>query len=144
MKIAKWEPEKEFISFRKALNDLFNDFFGTEPSIGFERQFHPSLDISEDKNSFIVSLEVPGMENKDLNITIEEGNLIIKGEKKREVEEKDRRHLRVERCYGEFTRVVSLPPTVDINNVKATCKNGVLTIRLQKKEESKAKTITIE
>ena len=103
----------------------------------------PSMDISETKDSLIAKVEVPGMEQKDIQISLQESLLTIKGEKKQEKEEKEERYHRVERAYGAFTRTVRLPVTVDMTKVTATCKNGLLTVTLPKTTASKGTTIPI-
>jgi HSP20 family protein len=103
----------------------------------------PSMDISETKDSLIAKVEVPGMEQKDIQISLQESLLTIKGEKKQEKEEKEERCHRVERSYGAFTRTVRLPVTVDVTNVSAICKNGLLTVTLPKTPASKGTTIPI-
>lgn len=105
----------------------------------------PSMDISETKDSLIATVEVPGMEQKDIQISLQESLLTIKGEKKKkqEKEEKEERYHRVERCYGAFTRPVRLPVTVDVTKVTAMCRNGLLTVTLPKITASKGTTIPI-
>jgi HSP20 family protein len=103
----------------------------------------PSMDISETKDSLIATVEVPGMEQKDIQISLQESLLTIKGEKRQEQEEKGERYHRVERSYGTFTRTVGLPVGVDVTRVTATCKNGLLTVTLPKSTVSKGTTIPI-
>ena len=110
------------------------------PALG---DWAPSMDISETKDSLIAKVEAPGMEQKDIQISLQESLLTIKGEKKQEKEEKEERYHRVERCYGAFTRTVRLPVTVDVTKVTATCKNGLLTVTLPKTPASKGTTIPI-
>lgn len=103
----------------------------------------PSIDISETKDSLIARIEVPGMEQRDIQISLQESLLTIKGEKKQEMQDKEERYHRVERCYGAFTRNVRLPVAVEPSRVSATVKNGVLTVRLLKTPASKDVTIPI-
>jgi HSP20 family protein len=103
----------------------------------------PSMDLSETKDSLIAKVEVPGMEQKDIQISLQESLLTIKGEKKQEKEEKEERYHRVERSYGAFTRTVRLPVTEDVTKLTATRKNGLLTVRLPKTPVSKGTTIPI-
>lgn len=103
----------------------------------------PSMDIAETKDSLIAKVEVPGMEQKDIQISLQESLLTIKGEKKQEKEEKEERYHRVERAYGAFTRTVRLPVTVDVTKVTAICRNGLLTVTLPKTPASKGTTIPI-
>jgi HSP20 family protein len=111
------------------------------PALG---DWAPSMDISETKDSLIAKVEVPGMEQKDIQISLQESLLTIKGDKKQEKEEKEEWHLRVERLYGTFTRTVRLPVAVDASKVSATFRNGLLTVTLPKAPASKGTTIPIE
>ena len=107
-------------------------------------EWSPSMDISETKDSLVVKLEVPGMDQKDIQISLQESLLTIKGEKRQEKEEKDERYHRVERSYGAFTRSVRLPVAVDGSRVAATFKNGLLTVTLPKTPAAKGTTIPIK
>jgi HSP20 family protein len=104
----------------------------------------PSMDISETKDSLIARVEVPGMEQRDIQISLQESLLTIKGEKKQEKEEKEERYHRVERVYGAFTRTVRLPVAVDASKVTAICKNGLLTVTLPKTPAAKGTMIPIK
>jgi len=98
----------------------------------------PSMDISETKDSLVVKAEAPGMDQKDIQISLQENLLTIKGEKKQEKEEKEERYHRVERSYGTFTRSVRLPVGVDASKVTATFKNGLLIVTMPKTPSHKA------
>jgi HSP20 family protein len=111
------------------------------PTLG---DWAPSMDISETKDGLVVKVEVPGMDQKDIEISLQENLLTIKGEKKQEKEETDERYHRVERTYGAFTRSVRLPVAVDAGKVAATFKNGVLTVTLAKTPAAKGTTIPIK
>ncbi len=111
------------------------------PTLG---DWAPSMDISETKDGLIVKVEVPGMDQKDIEISLQENLLTIKGEKKQEKEETDERYHRVERTYGTFTRSVRLPVAVDAGKVAATFKNGLLTVTLAKTPAAKGTTIPIK
>jgi HSP20 family protein len=102
------------------------------------------MDISETKESLVVKLEVPGMDQKDIRISLQENLLTITGEKQQEKEEKEERYHRVERSYGAFTRGVRLPVGVDGSKVAATFKNGLLTVTLPKTPAAKGTTIPIK
>lgn len=110
------------------------------PALG---DWAPSMDISETKDSLIAKVEAPGMEQKDIQISLQENLLTIKGEKKQEKEEKEERYHRVERAYGPFTRTVRLPVAVDASKVSATFKNGLLTVTLPKTPAAKGTMIPI-
>jgi HSP20 family protein len=115
--------------------------WGELPVLG---DWAPSMDISETKDSLVVKVEVPGMDQKDIEISLQENLLTIKGEKRQEKEEKDERYHRVERSYGAFTRSVRLPVGVDGSKVAATFKNGLLTVTLPKTPAAKGTTIPIK
>lgn len=142
MSLIRWRPEADFFSLRKSMDKLLNDFFAP-----FESQelggLAPALDVLEDKTSFIVKMEIPGIKRENIEVTVEEGVLTIRGEKKQEAEEKGKNFHRVERRYGTFSRSIALPGSVITDKIKANYKDGILTINIPKKEEAKAKQINI-
>ncbi|MCK5379986.1 MAG: Hsp20/alpha crystallin family protein, partial [Candidatus Latescibacteria bacterium] len=103
----------------------------------------PKVDISETNGDLVVAADLPGLNRDDVSIRIEDNVLTLKGEKKKEEEREGTNFYRVERCGGNFTRSFALPNTVDANKVKATFKDGVLTVTLPKTEEAKGKEIPI-
>jgi HSP20 family protein len=111
------------------------------PAVG---DWAPSLDISETKDSLVAKVEVPGMEQKDIQISLQENLLTIKGEKWHERDDKEERYLRVERAYGLFLRSIRLPVAVDPTKVTAAFKNGLLTVTLPKTSAAKGTTIPIK
>ncbi len=108
--------------------------------------FNPDLNISSDDNEYTITVEAAGLEEKDLEINLSESRLIIKGNKQEESENKDKNFYRIERKYGSFQRVLALPDDADADNIKASMKNGLLTICIPRKEkpDSETKTISIE
>jgi HSP20 family protein len=110
----------------------------------FEGGFEPVVDVYEDNEKIEIKAELPGMDQKDIQVNIEGNMLSIKGEKKFEREEKKKNYQRIERSYGSFTRTFSIPGTVDQDKIKASFKKGVLTMSLSKKEEEKPKQIAID
>ncbi|KAB2831966.1 MAG: Hsp20/alpha crystallin family protein, partial [Candidatus Brocadia sp.] len=117
---------------------------GELSDFGVAGTWAPPLDLSETADKVTVKEEIPGMDPKEVDISIQGDTLIIKGEKKEEKEEKGKNYYRMERRYGSFARVVDLPASVDTNKVTAECKNGVLEITMQKKEEVKPKQISVK
>jgi HSP20 family protein len=107
-------------------------------------EWMPSLDLSETKDSLVLKMEVPGMDAQDLQISLQENLLTVKGEKKRDKEAKDEQYHRVERTYGAFTRSVRLPVGVDAGKVTANFKNGVLVVTLAKTAGAKGVTIPVK
>jgi HSP20 family protein len=124
---------------------MWNRFFGEWPSMApFRGEWSPSLDVSETKESIVVRAEVPGLEAKDIDISLADDVLTIKGKREQEMEEKDENYHRVERSYGSFSRSVRLPREVRSDQIKAAYKNGVLKITLPKSQEAKEIKIKVE
>jgi HSP20 family protein len=111
------------------------------PALG---DWAPSMDVSETKESLVCKVEVPGMEQKDIQISLQENLLTIKGEKRQAKEEKEEHYHRIERSYGAFTRSLRLPVAVDAGKVTATVKSGVLTVTLPKTPAAKGTTIPVK
>ncbi len=138
-------PWTGMVGLKGEMDRLFDRFF--EPrweDVQGPGEWAPSLDLSETKEAFMVKAEVPGMEPGDIQVSLQENLLTIKGEKKLEKVEKDERYHRTERTYGAFTRMVRLPVTVDGSKVDATFKNGLLTVTLPKAPGAKGTTIPVK
>jgi len=136
---ARRDWEYPFASFQREMNKLFDDFFGgfeLSPWAPVERRltaaFTPHVDVSETDKEIKVSAELPGMDEKDIDVSLTRDTLTIKGEKKEEKEDKGKDYYRMERSYGSFTRSVPLPVEVDTDKVQASFKKGVLEITLPK------------
>ena len=143
--ITRWDPFREFVTIQDRMNRLFRDSFGQE---GREEAlttttFAPPVDVYEDEHSVTLKIEVPGIEEKDIDVRIENNTLTVHGERKFEKEEKEENYRRVERQYGSFTRTFTLPNTVDQESVHANYDKGVLKIKLAKKAEAKPKQIKV-
>jgi HSP20 family protein len=144
MALVPWRPFEDFGTLRREMDRVLERFFG-EPS-GAERpvdRWTPRTNVTETKDSLTITAELPGLEAKDVDVAISGDMLTIKGEKKQEKEEKDEHHHVVERTYGAFSRMVRLPAPVAADKIKATFKNGVLTVNLPKTEEAKQKAIPV-
>lgn len=143
--IRKWEPFGDMLSLREEIDGLFNDFFRRVPSEGFPHEglWHPALDIEETKEAFKLSAELPGMKKEDIKISFSDGRLSIEGERAFEKEEKDKTFHRIERSYGKFRRMISLPREVEADKAKASYEQGILTITLPKSDKAKPKEIGI-
>ena len=143
--ISPWRPF-EFERMRKEMDRLWDSFFEGRPSrrTREEGEWLPSLDVSETKSDLVVKAELPGIDPKDIDISLNEGVLTIKGEKKQEREEKEEGYHLVERSYGSFTRSIRLPREIQNEKINASYKNGVLKITLPKSEEAKKKEIKIK
>jgi HSP20 family protein len=143
-KIKRYDPFWGIDSFRQDMDRLFDSFFGSWPSEEYATIWAPALDIEETKDSLIVRAEIPGMKKEDIKIQTVAGSLTISGERKHEVEEKERHFHRVERSYGKFHRMIALPVDVESDKAKASYKDGVLEITFPKSEKAKAREIEIE
>ncbi|MBN1381851.1 MAG: Hsp20/alpha crystallin family protein [Deltaproteobacteria bacterium] len=139
------EEEEPFFSLQREMNRLFDDFFRgfDDMSFGLSRDrfraFSPSVDIKENDKEVLIKAELPGMDEKDIDVNLFEDRLTIKGEKKEEKEDKGSDYYHMESSYGSFNRIIPLPEKVDTKKVEANFKNGVLSIKLPKTEEAKAK-----
>ena len=140
--ITPWRPF-EFDRVRREMDRLWDSFLegGSMRRAG---EWLPSIDVSETKSDLVIKAELPGMDPKDIDISMNNGFLTIKGEKKHEREEKDENYHLVERSYGSFTRSVRLPREVQSDKITASFKNGVLRVTLPKSEEAKKKEIKIK
>jgi HSP20 family protein len=138
-------PWTGMAGMKQEMDRLFDRFFETKwDEFSALGEWAPSMDISETKDSLVAKVEVPGMEEKDIQVALQENLLTIKGEKKHEKEEKDEHYHRVERSYGAFTRSVRLPVAVDASKVTAKFKNGLLTVTLPKTPAAKGTTIPVK
>jgi HSP20 family protein len=124
--------------------DLMDSFWRGYEGFPLSQMSFPSLDVSETEKEVIVKAEMPGMDSKDIDLYVEGDNLIVRGEKKQENEDKDENYHRVERSYGAFHRSIPLPSKCDQSKVKAKYKNGVLTVKLPKSEDAVPKRVQIE
>ncbi len=142
MAITRWDPFREVVALQNRMNSLFRDLNeGDDPVT--TAAFAPAADIYEDATKVVIKLEVPGMEEKDLDVRVENHTLTVKGERKFEAEEKEQNFHRIERRYGSFYRAFTLPSTVDTGNVAASYNAGVLKLELTKKPEAQPKQIKI-
>ena len=139
---------KDIAGLKRELDSLFNRFFDVSfserPRVFSKDEWTPRVDVSEGKKEITVKAEIPGCDAKDIHVTLEGRILTIKGEKKKEKEEKDENVHRVERSYGYFSRSMELPAEVDQENVDAAYKKGVLRLVLTKTKETEGKKIEIK
>lgn len=142
--LTRWDPFRELSTIQDRMNRLFQDAYAPNREEGLSTAaFAPPADVYEDENHLTLKLEVPGIEEKDLDIRVENNTLIIKGERKFEKEEKEENFRRMERQYGTFVRSFGLPSTVDSDNIHANYDKGVLTIAMPKRAEAKPKQIQV-
>jgi HSP20 family protein len=142
MAITRWDPFREVVSLQNRVNSLFRNL-NEEESPMTTASFVPAVDVYEDEKKVVLKIEIPGIDEKDLDVHVENNTLTVKGERKFEKEEKEANFHRIERSYGSFYRAFSLPTTVDAENVKASYKAGVLALELQKKAEAQPRQIKI-
>jgi HSP20 family protein len=142
MAITRWDPFREVAALQNRVNSLFRDMNGENDPLA-AANFVPPVDIYEDQEKVVLKLEVPGIEEKDLDVRVEDHTLTVKGERKFEKEEKEENFHRIERRYGSFYRAFTLPTTVSTENVGASYNAGVLKLELKKKPEAQPKQIKI-
>ena len=140
--ITRWDPFREMTSFQNRLNQLFSDYGRGTDELSTQG-FVPAVDVYEDEHSLVLKVEVPGIDEKDLDVRVENNTLTVRGERRFDKEEKEENFHRIERRYGAFTRSFTLPNTIDAEKVQADYRNGVLEIRLAKKAEAKPKQIKV-
>jgi len=142
--LTRWDPFREFSTLQDRMNRLVRDSFGDGREEALTTSsFAPAVDVYEDEHNVTLKIEVPGVEEKDIDVRIENNTLTVHGERKFEKEEKEENYRRVERQYGSFTRSFTLPNTVDAESVSASYDKGMLKIKLSKKAEAKPKQIKI-
>src|SRR3989441_8270885 len=142
--VTRWDPFREFTTLQDRMNRLLRDSFGSESQETLaSTSFAPAVDVYEDEHNVTLKIEVPGIDEKDIDVRIENNTLTVHGERKFEKEEKEENFRRVERQHGSFTRSFTLPNTVDSEKVSANYDKGVLKITLAKKAEAKPKQIKV-
>ena len=146
MALVKYNPLRELRTMQDQMNRLLNLSWNHDlPSEDIsEGLWQPAVDIYETADSIIIKAELPDVDQKDIEVRIEDATLILKGERKHEDEVKKENYHRIERYFGSFQRSFSLPATIDQEKVTASCEKGVLTISLPKKEETRPKQIRIQ
>jgi HSP20 family protein len=146
--LTRWEPFRDLATMQdrmNRMNRLFREAYSPEePEEALTTtSFAPPVDIYEDEHNITLKLEVPGIDEKDIDVRVENSTLTVHGERKIETEEKEENFRRVERQYGSFTRSFTLPSSVDSGQVSAHYDKGVLKIKLAKKAEAKPKQIKV-
>lgn len=145
MALVKYNPFKDLRTMQEEMNHLldlaWNRESGEELNEGI---WQPPVDIYENAEAVVIKAEVPDVDQKDIEVRIENGTLSLRGERKQNTDIKKENYHRVERYYGTFQRSFTLPQSIDQNNIQASCDRGVLTIILPKTEETKPKQIKVE
>jgi len=146
--VARWQPFQEFTSLQRQMNRLFDKFFGGTPLMPFEEnlsggEFGPPVDIYEDDQQLTFKVEVPGIDEKDVKVEIENNVLTVRGERKLAKDIKEENFRRMERHYGAFSRSFTLPNSVDPEKIQANYAHGVLTIQMPKLAGARPKQIKV-
>ena len=139
---TRTDVDHPFYSLQREMNSLFDNFFR-----GFDLAprglavgvFSPSIDVKENDKEFMIKAELPGVEEKDIDVTVTSDSVTIKGEKKEEKEDKDKNYYYMERSYGSFSRVIPLEGAIEAEKAEAKFKNGILDIKIPKNQSAKAK-----
>ena len=143
MRISRWEPFREMVALSDRLNRAMGDLtpFSAVEGVG---AWLPPVDIVEESDRLVFRAEVPGVNRDDIDISVENGTLILRGEKKQEKEVRSESAHRIERFYGAFSRSFVLPTSVTADKITATYKDGVLEIVLPKADEARPRKITVK
>jgi len=141
--ITRKDSFRSFASLQDQLNRLFEGNFPVRSEESALTAWAPSVDIYETENELVIKADLPEVSEKDIDIRVENNTMTIRGERKFEQKVKEENYLRVERSYGSFSRSFSLPSTVNTEAIKADYKQGVLTVELPKRAESKPKQVKV-
>ena len=139
--LARWDPFQEMMSLRDAMNRLLEESF-VRPRL-WPGGFQPPLDLYETDQEYVVKLAVPGLMPDNFEITMQQNELTIRGRTQEEEQANARYHIREQR-FGEFTRIIRFPTTVDADKIQATLADGILTIHVPKAEAAKPRRITVK
>lgn len=142
MTLMRWSPWQELESMNRQLSRLLDD--NENPIKKEAGQWMPSVDIRETEEAIVVEAELPGIDKKDVSLEVKDGVLTIAGERRYEKDVKEENVHRIERSYGSFTRSFSLPRNIDPEKVEASMKDGILEVRMAKRESAKARSVTID
>jgi len=147
MAIVRWQPFCDLMATERGFDRLFRDAFSSVLPVREgelpTRAWAPAVDICENENNIVLKAELPGVDPKDVEVRVEDNTLYLKGERKFEKDTKEENYHRIERSYGSFARSFALPNSIDAAKVAAEYKDGLLTLTLPKREETKPKTIKI-
>ena len=146
MAIIRWDPFRDLVTLRERMNRLFEEAVTSshdEDKDLIASTWSPAVDIYENEHNLTLTAELPGIEEKDIEIKIEDNTLALKGERNFEKETKEENYHRVERAYGSFYRSFTLPHYIDQNNIEAAHENGILKIAMPKKPELKPRKVKI-
>jgi HSP20 family protein len=141
--VTRWDPFQDVLSLREAMNQLVEESFVRPATSQGGKNFVPALDLSETAEGYLVEAALPGINSEDVEVTVENNVLTIKGETRQEVDDQKRNFHRVERRFGSFQRTIGLPTTVKADAIQASLTNGVLRLEIPKAEEVKPRKISV-
>ena len=145
MAITRFDPFREFTTLQDRMNRLFGDVYLRDEDVSNRGNWVPPVDIYETEgHDLVIKAEVPDMTREDIEVTVENNTLTLRGTKKLPSDVKEEQFRRIERSYGTFSRSFTLPNTVDASKVSAEYRNGVLTVKLPFREEARPRTINVE
>ncbi len=144
MAIVKVDPFRELVAMQDRIGRFFGDVYVRDEDTGFRGTWTPAVDIYEIEGTLVLKAELPDLRREDIDVSVENSTLTIRGERKLDNDIKQENFHRIERPYGSFLRQFSLPPTVDTSRIGADYRNGVLTVKLPVREEAKPRTINVE
>jgi HSP20 family protein len=143
MALIRWEPTRELNTIQQEMNRLFGTFFDAPGDATTLRRWIPAMDLVEEDEHYVLSADLPGVDEKDVKVELEDGVLTISGERKSEYEDRKEGYHRIERASGSFSRSLTLPEGIDPESVEANFENGVLAVRIPKPEERKPRRVAI-
>ena len=141
--VTRWDPFQDVLSLREAMSQLMEESFVQPTAAQSGKNFVPALDLSETAEGYLVEAALPGVKPEDIEVTVENNVLMIKGEMRQEVDEKKRNFHRIERRFGAFQRTIGLPTTVKADAIQASLTNGVLRLEIPKAEGVKPRKISV-
>lgn len=146
MSMVRFDPFRDLAALQDRMNRLFNESYGQrrDDDLMSRGNWSPAVDIYEIDGGLVIKAELPDMKREDIEVTVENSTLTLRGERKLDREVKQENFHRIERAYGSFSRSFSLPNTVDAVKISAEYKNGVLTVKLPVREEAKPRSINVE
>ncbi|HKQ18524.1 MAG TPA: Hsp20/alpha crystallin family protein [Candidatus Eisenbacteria bacterium] len=145
MALVRWNPrhrDRMHDQFDAMLQDFFSDPWSTSPAL--QADWLPTTDIVETDDRFVVELDLPGMKREEIKISVQNGSLTVKGERKQSSEQSKNKYSRYERSYGSFTRTFQLPNTIDGSRIEASYQDGVLRLVLPKSEAARPREIEVK
>jgi HSP20 family protein len=147
MALTRWDPFRDLVSLQDRMNRLFEDSLSRSKTTDQEMAmgaWTPAVDIYETPEQIVLRADLPGIAEKDIDVRIENNVLVLRGERKFNKEAKEEDYHRIERSYGVFSRTFQLPGTIDQNRIAAVHQDGVLEVRLPKREDTKPKQIKVD